>query len=385
MGAIFVVTSHTAKSDARSGVQAVVRGLLSGLSKKSAHFQAVRWAKWRKTLLPLNAKYSKRLVPNLGTIDSLRGRLHGSWLLLPEVIYHNQIGAVIAYARAQQMRVAAIFYDAIPISHPELVRRKAVKYHADYMTGLCDVDLLIPLSQSAADEFRLFVEKRGLPLPTIHVCTSAGDLLGEERPPSKPDLPTQAVNILCVSTLEPRKNHKTLLEAFELASAALSQPDLRLQLVGDRYEGADFVVDTVKAAMARNPNVIWHGKLTDDQLMNRYSECDFTIYPSVLEGFGLPIIQSLWNRRPCICANFGTMAETANGGGCLTVDVRDAAKLRDAILTLATRRDIRQKLVEEIERRHVKTWQEYATEICETLESSMAMSDADVREKVRMR
>src|SRR6202043_20524 len=98
--------------------------------------------------------------------------------------------------------------------------RQAVKYHADYMTGLCNVDLLIQLSHSAAEEFRRFVEKRGLPLPTIHVCTSAGYLLGEERPPATPDPRTQALNILCVSTLEPRKNHKALLEAFELASAA---------------------------------------------------------------------------------------------------------------------------------------------------------------------
>ena len=369
MSAIFIVTSHTAKSDARSGVQTVVRGLLSGLSREKADFQAVRWSKWRKALLPLNAKYSKRLAPNVGTMHRLPGGLHGSWLLLPEVVYRSEIHRVIAYARRQQMRVAAIFYDAIPVSHPELVRPKAAKYHADYMTAFCNVDLLIPISHSAADQFRFFVEKRRLPLPSIYVCTSAGELLGEERCRAKSDVLPQAVNILCVSTLEPRKNHKTLLEAFELASATLSQPELRLQLVGDRYEGADFVVEIVKAAMARNRNVIWHGKLTDHQMMNLYRECDFTIYPSVLEGFGLPIIQSLRNCRPCICANFGTMAETASGGGCLTVDIRDAEKLSDAIVALATRRDIRQKLVEEIERRHVKTWQEYATEICEALEA----------------
>jgi len=369
MGAIFVAASHTAKSDARTGIQTVVRGLLSGLTRANVDFRAVRWSAWRSAFLPLNAKHSKRLATYVCITDRLPNRLHGSWLLLPEVIYRNELHRVIAYAREQQMRVAAIFHDAIPISHPELVRPKAAKYHADYMTDLCNVDLLIPVSHSAADQFRLFVEKRRLPFPTIYVCTSAGDLFGEERLPAKAAVSSQAVNILCVSTLEPRKNHKTLLEAFELASATLSQPELRLQLVGDRYEGADFVVEIVKAAMARNPNVIWHGKLTDHQMTNLYRECDFTIYPSVLEGFGLPIIQSLWNRRPCICANFGTMAETASGGGCLTVDIRDAEKLSGAIVALATRRDIRQKLVEEIERRHVKTWQEYATEICEALEA----------------
>ena len=45
--------------------------------------------------------------------------------------------------------------------------------------------------------------------------------------------------------------------------------------------------------------------------------CDFTVYPSVEEGFGLPILESLWCGKPAICANFGAMLEVAEaGGGC---------------------------------------------------------------------
>jgi glycosyltransferase involved in cell wall biosynthesis len=169
--------------------------------------------------------------------------------------------------------------------------------------------------------------------------------------------------------LEPRKNHKTLLQAFELACSAVSYPKLYLHLVGDRYKDANHVVELVRAATTRNPNIVWHGKITDHQLVTLYRECDFTIYPSILEGFGLAISQSLWNRRPCICANYGAMVETAKEGGCLTVDVGDAAKLSEAIVTLATRLDMRQKLVKEIDSRPLKTWHAYATEICRRLET----------------
>ena len=126
----------------------------------------------------------------------------------------------------------------------------------------------------------------------------------------------------------------------------------------------------VKGAISRNRNVTWHGKVTGEQLADFYRQCDFTVYPSFLEGFGLPIVESLWHRRPCICADFGAMAETGNGGGCLSVDVRDPAKLAEAIIALATRPELREKLVDEIEGRPMKTWADYAGEICQALEST---------------
>ena len=48
-----------------------------------------------------------------------------------------------------------------------------------------------------------------------------------------------------------------------------------------------------------------------------YRECAFAAFPSVEEGYGLPIIESLWFGKPCLCAGFGSMAEIAEAGGCL--------------------------------------------------------------------
>jgi glycosyltransferase involved in cell wall biosynthesis len=367
---ILVEVSHTAQNDVRTGIQAVVRGLLAGLCQAGVNFQTVSWSRWRNAFVPLDRQRNQRL----GIADVREGHrrpneIARAWLLLPEVIYGPKLPRMIACARKRRMRIAAIFHDAIPVTHPELVRREARKFHLAYMMGLGDVDLIVAVSDSAAEQFRLFLEKRLGRFPTIYVCPSAGELSGQERAAAKPNAVADAVNILCVSTLEPRKNHKTLLQAFELAYSAVSYPKLCLHLVGDRYKDADHMVELVRAATARNPNIVWHGKITDDQLVKFYRECDFTIYPSIIEGFGLAISQSLWNRRPCICANYGAMAEIAKEGGCLTVDVGNAAKLSEAIVTLATRFDLRQKLVKEIDNRPVKTWHAYATEICRQLET----------------
>lgn len=367
---ILVEVSHTAQHDVRTGIQAVVRGLLSGLARAGTSFQTVRWSRWRNTFVRLNRSQNQWL--GIADLDENRRWPDGTdriWLLFPEVIYGRKLSRMIAHARQQRMHIAAMFHDAIPVTHPELVRREARKFHSAYMMALCNADLIIAVSESAADEFRVFSQKTRAHSPAIYVCPSAGELAGEERAAAKPATATEAVNILCVSTLEPRKNHKTLLQAFELACSAVPQLKLYLHLVGDRYKDADHVVLLVNGATRRNPNILWHGKITDHQLAKLYHESDFTIYPSFLEGFGLAISQSLWNRRPCICANYGAMAEIAKEGGCLTVDVRDAAKLSDAIVALATRLSLRQELVREIDDRPPRTWQVYATEIRQLLEN----------------
>ena len=367
---ILVEVSHTSQHDARTGIQAVVRGLLAGLCQARVNFQTARWSRWRNAFVPLDRYHNQALgIAHLSEGHRWPNEIGGTWLLLPEVIYGPKLYRMIAHSRKHRMRIAAIFHDAIPVTHPELVRREARKFHSAYMKALGEVDLIVAVSDSAAEQFHLFLQKRSGRSPIIYVCPSAGEISAEERAAAKPKTAADAVNILCVSTLEPRKNHKTLLQAFESASSAVSHPKLYLHLVGDRYKDADHVVELVKAATTRNRNITWHGKITDHQLVKLYGECDFTIYPSILEGFGLAIGQSLWNRRPCICADFGAMAETAKEGGCLTVDVRDPAKLSDAITALATRADLRHKLVEEIENRHIKTWREYANEICEALEA----------------
>ena len=169
--------------------------------------------------------------------------------------------------------------------------------------------------------------------------------------------------MLCVSTIEPRKNHGTLLAAYELA-AARTGVRLELDLVGAPYTGADDLAEAVRLFAARHPGqVTWHKQVEYSLLRRLYEQADFTVYPSVLEGFGLPIIESLWFGVPCVCADFGVMAEVAAGGGCLPVDVRDPQALAEAIVSLAESPEKRRKIALAAAARPLKTWDEYAAEV----------------------
>jgi glycosyltransferase involved in cell wall biosynthesis len=133
-----------------------------------------------------------------------------------------------------------------------------------------------------------------------------------------------------------------------------------LTLVGPGYPS------NIKTAR-RNVRIQSLGTVPEERLISLYKECTFTVFPSLDEGFGLPITESLWFGKPCICAGFGSMGEIANGGGCLTVDPRSTEQLSDAITRLITEPQLRQKLAREACARSLQTWSDYAGSVLNTL------------------
>jgi hypothetical protein len=146
-------------------------------------------------------------------------------------------------------------------------------------------------------------------------------------------------------------------------------PDLKwsLTLVGNRYAGAFDLADTIEALAEKNPRLKWLGVVEDERLRKLYREASFTVYPSIIEGFGLPILESIWHGRPCICSREGVMGELAAGGGCLTANVMDEQELADAIYRLATDKQLLLKLSQEAVSRNVKTWEVYTQELLSIL------------------
>jgi glycosyltransferase involved in cell wall biosynthesis len=177
------------------------------------------------------------------------------------------------------------------------------------------------------------------------------------------------VRILCVSVIEQRKNHATLLESFDRICRAGSE-DIELVLVGKCF--VPELEEMLVSFMQRNSRISWLRNIDDAALAEEYARCHFTVYPSIEEGFGLPIAESLWYGKPCICRDAGAMAEVADGGGCLTVDTTDPHALSKAILFLADDKESRARLVEAAVSRHLKTWSEYAYEILGNLASNGA-------------
>ena len=407
MTPVFLVVGDTARNPARSGIQTVVRSLAAAFGSIGAGVRLILWNNRLGTMRPLapelsvgpgaeglrdapgrwpRALWSQPLAWPWWLLAGGRGKfvpLHRhplyrrapaeTWVVMPELMYKERAAQLVDYVHRRGWRLAVILYDTIPVDHPSYVPSTLPAQHAGYLRGFSRADLVLPISETSAEGWRKFLAAENLPGPPVHVCKLACDLAGVPRvrtPPVRPPGPeSHPIRLLCVSTLEPRKNHHALLAAYELAATA--RPDLRLELdlVGAAYVGSHDIEEAVTAASRRLPGLRWHGQVEYEHLQELYAACDFSVYPSVVEGFGLPVIESLWFGRPCVCANFGVMSENAADGGCLTVNVHDPQALADAILQLAADPGLRGELTEQATTRPLKTWNEYAQEVLACLAS----------------
>lgn len=139
-----------------------------------------------------------------------------------------------------------------------------------------------------------------------------------EHEPSMP-LDTNAITpfILCPGSVEKRKNGERLIEAVEL-SRCVQERRIHLVFAG----GMGYDHESIRRRAAASPlaeKIHFFTGLSSRSLQALYKSALFTIYPSVFEGFGLPIVEAFALGSPLITANIGAMAEVA-AEAALTVD-----------------------------------------------------------------
>jgi len=160
--------------------------------------------------------------------------------------------------------------------------------------------------------------------------------------------------LLHVGTLEPRKNHIRLIEAFEMLRRA-GFPG-RLVLAGRngwRYEPIHSRIERSSEASA-----ILHLSVTDDDdLVALYNACSLFAYPSLDEGFGLPLVEAMACGAPCVTSHGSSLIEVAGDGAALA-DPNDSDTIADRLITLWRDESARQSLAQRGVRRAMDFSQE---------------------------
>lgn len=377
LGTIYYWVDHTRTYHGNSGIQRVVRALARALLEMGADLVGVRWNSATARLEPADRADLEHLERwNGPPADAWRpwrepGRA-GGWLLLPELTSYlpqAEMEALRSYLTVHRLRGAWIFYDTIPWKMPEIYPPAATAAHRAYMTALAAYDLVLPISEfSFADLVRFLAgELKRTPglFERVIPCSLPGEFIESRRVLEVKEKANGPVRVLCVGTVEPRKNHLLLIAAFRQVLAECSVPT-ELVLAGSGVSFPELAVE-VRQILATEPRIRWVESPGEAELHTLYAECDLTVYPSLEEGFGLPILESLWHARPCVCASFGAMAEVARGGGCLGVDVRDASDMATALKKLIEDDELRLRLAKESTARIFRTWRDYAQDVAQRM------------------
>lgn len=389
VGNIYYYVNHTADHPANTGIQRVTRGFAKSLMASGVKMIPVKWSGKKckfysaSVLDKINLSQWNGPDPICWTkwqpISSVG---ENDWLFVPELA-NQQTKEIRELAKVSGLKCAWIFYDAIPWKRPDIYSNKAALAHKKFMEAINDCEKIFAISKYSHDDMLKYYKEWGVNSigldQRLSVASLPGEFLECERKSQGSNvISKEHVSILCVGTIDERKNQLNLISAIKKLCMDSHIP-IKLILAGISYD--QDLADKVRGLISTMPQVQWFSNVNDEKLMQLYNECHFTVFPSVEEGFGLPILESLWNAKPCICADFGSMLEVSNGGGCLTTDVTNVDKLCEAIKRLIEEDSLLERLTQEAMNRDFKTWDQYANEILYSLESYNAFDKEEKHEE----
>ncbi|SFK34884.1 glycosyltransferase [Methylocapsa palsarum] len=309
-------------------------------------------------------------APAFGPQDRLF--IGGAFWIEPEII---RLARAAASAGAH---LTVLFHDLIPLTIPAFTGHD---FAAEYRAALrlpAHFVVTSELSRSQLKQVRLQIAD--VPGRT---CTSVISL-ADEFPGSARNQRAIALTerlepladrsfALCVGTIEIRKNHILLIEAWRELETELGCTLPKLVIAGRRGWKADAAQAELDALVGDDPLMFIEAP-SDAELRWLYASCQFTVFPSFFEGWGLPVGESFWFGKPCAVSSSQSIAPVARDL-CVRFSPHSKEEMKDAIRSLlkpSTREYYRDK----IEAAPLRTWSEVAVDIENLLAEARPVSAA---------
>jgi glycosyltransferase involved in cell wall biosynthesis len=372
--------THTSHTAARTGIQRVSRSLVQSLGPaavgvtRDPYLRAWRPLEdWERAQLadgrgraagtqwPLRRKWHARVRRGLGRAarHAVQGEFEG--LIEPELFsapVARDLPKLLTLVRGPRV---ALFHDALALRQPDLTPAATVARLPAYLQELLRFDGIAAVSADSRDSLLSYWQWLGIahPPPVVAIPLAAD-------PPPAAATPATADQarpvVLSVGTIEGRKNHLALLEACEQLWAA--GRDFELHLVGHLNAATGrAAVTRIRALQGAGRPLRYDGPASDEAVAAAYAASTFTVYPSLGEGFGLPVIESLVRGRPCVCSSRGAIGEISRGGGCVALDLVDGPALARGLAQLLDSPETRATLAAAASARRFKTWADYTREL----------------------
>ena len=404
--------SHTCMDSANSGVIRVTRKLSKNIQKRERSI-FVKWVDsngGEYVLLnsaevemlsryggPIQERVDYRSsederVRLLDVLDELKAK--NKICVFVEVLNGSEMKKQMHFMHSHNIQTAVIFHDAIPILRENLVEEGIAKNHKVYMKELETVDVVIPTADHNAEDLKDYWKANGLKGTRVEVVDLATEIDSKERNTTQIDsYPEGKKKIVFVSTLEPRKNHIRFLKGFGklLEEHPELNDEVELNLVGKTYGDNTEIPNFVNEFCEKHPNTKWLGAVDDETLIDLYDTSLFTAYPSEIEGFGMPIVESLWAGKPCLCSDSGSIGELAEKcGGCAATNIMSEDAIAESLYKLLSDEEYYIRLQHEATTCEITTWDKYGKNVIKLFEKPLntfedvdkVVLEADIRQKL---
>jgi len=257
-------------------------------------------------------------------------------------IIHNP--AQVPTIFTKKLRYIISVMDLTPFIVPnESKHGRPLIYKLLFNETLKKANKIISISESTRNDLVEYFDIESDKIVTIPLAVNA---LYKHLPTEKTTIVKQKYNInypyiLYVGTLEARKNIARLIKAFyKLRKQGVSH---KLIIVGKRGWKYKEIFDIIRELHLES-DVIFTGYVRENDLPALYSAADVFVYPSIYEGFGLPLLEAMACGTPVITSNASSLPEVVNDAA-VTVNPYDTDSLTNAIYAILSNNDLRSDLV----------------------------------------
>lgn len=341
-----------------TGIPRVVSELIIRFVKKNADIVPVSWSSPDHAYRILDCR---ALAENMESMSGNADKCYTGEFLLPEQFEEGSVffeanscwhtlpnrSWLLPELKKRNIRIMVLIHDIIPVRSPQYMKDITLLRFMEFLTAHMTWadDIMVTTHAVEKDILDLFHELEMRPKP-VHVIGLGADFTAQGK---KSD---EAVDmsiikklngrrfLLTVGTVEPRKNHKVLVDAYEKKISSL---DTDVVIVGRTGWGMEELMARIEGNKKYNRGIYVFSGVNDATLAKLYSMAYMVVFPSYTEGYGLPTIEALISGIPAVCSDIPVMREVG-GDFCEYFPAGDSTVLSDIVESYITSEEKYKKL-----------------------------------------
>jgi glycosyltransferase involved in cell wall biosynthesis len=340
----------------------------------------------------LSSRASMRSLVLKGVISSIwRGNGKAAFLLHTG---HNDAEANALWRNVRWHRLRPVFFvhDLIPITHPQFCRAGEPQRHAQRLDRMLESTAVIANSQTTLDQLNDYAQAKGKLLPpscvallaagsqfNVKAQTNSSVNSAAEHSALDSNLPKVPYYVV-LGTVEPRKNHALLLNVWRNwgGEAAL------LVVIGQPGWDNESVITELRDDNKLGSRVVWMRDVNDEQLKSFVAGARALLFPSFVEGFGIPLAEALALGTPVIAGNLAVYKEFA-GHVPLYLPPDDEASWLQAVRDyLPINSPQRAAQIQKLTSLRLPTWAQHFNQVDDLLHSLNLVDSTDTAKRMQL-
>ena len=336
MSKLFVDLKPMLLTGANGGARNFILNIIDGLAKKTPDFEIICLCK-KNTENELITTLGEKSI-NIHAVNRYSNFIIGN---RANDIFFTPFGSTDI--KTNQLKRLSICYDFLHDEYPIFFSRKDLRQRQRNMDEVAkNANKIICISKFTRDQAlkKGFDAKRLKVIPITFTKTQGIATNSAKRRKNDEEF------LLYPANFWKHKNHEMLFAAIKLACFEMKGDGPKIICTGYANKQRGIELKKLIKALRIEHAVTMKGYISDREMKELYEKCTGIIFPSLYEGFGMPVAEAMINGKPVCCSNNTALSEIANGGAHL-FDPKNPFEIKTSIINLLKNSVFQKTLVRE--------------------------------------